>query len=59
VDDIKRKLTPAEQVIIRNYRNFELLHGLQIEKHDRFRPEGCPLPTYEEAFGVPKPLGHH
>jgi hypothetical protein len=51
VDDVNKKLTPAEQLIVRNFRQWEINNGMIAPDHVRHRPEGCPLPTYEDVFG--------
>ena len=50
-EDVRRKLTPEEQLIVRSWRGHEVRLGLGMPPHMRNRTEGCTLPTFHDVYG--------
>lgn len=44
VDEVRKNLTPAEQLIARAYHDREKIHSFFAPKDFYVAPEGCPLP---------------
>jgi hypothetical protein len=59
VEDVRKNLTPSEQLIVRNFRLWEQANGLMVAHHIRFRPQGCDLPTFEDVHGKGAHLAGH
>eukprot|EP00758_Cryptobia_borreli_P012453 Tbor_TRINITY_DN5749_c0_g4::TRINITY_DN5749_c0_g4_i2::g.20973::m.20973 len=47
-EEVRRQLSPGEQVIARNYHYLEKFHSFFGPKDLIYKPLGCPLPSAEE-----------